>query len=300
MYVRLAFAVAINVDPDILIVDEALSVGDEAFQRKCIARIDAIRASGASVLFVSHSAGTVVELCDRAVLLDRGECLSIGAPKQVLARYQRLVYAPADKVPTLRDEMRARLECDSAEPMCMESAVEPDSGDEALESWYDPTLLSQEAIGYVARGAEIADARLETLDGRRVNVVAAGESYAYTFRVHFARAAVGVRFGMLFKTVTGVELAGAVTALPEQALATVEAGATIQVRFRFRCLLAPGVYFANAGVLALDGEGEQFLDRRLDIAMFRVLGRAARLATGHVDLRLGHDIELVPSLEMSS
>jgi lipopolysaccharide transport system ATP-binding protein len=64
--------------------------------------------------------------------------------------------------------------------------------------------------------------------------------------------------------------------------------------------LAPGVYFANAGVLALDGEGEQFLDRRLDIAMFRVTGRARRLATGHVDLRLGHEIEVDHRLETST
>src|SRR6185436_15204764 len=73
MYVRLAFAVAANVDADVLIVDEALSVGDEAFQRKCFARIRTFQESGGTLLLVSHSAATIVELCDRAVLIDQGE-----------------------------------------------------------------------------------------------------------------------------------------------------------------------------------------------------------------------------------
>ena len=77
MYVRLAFAVAINVTPDILIVDEALAVGDEAFQRKCHARIERLRNDGATILFVSHSAGMVIELCNRAVLLGCGGLLMV-------------------------------------------------------------------------------------------------------------------------------------------------------------------------------------------------------------------------------
>jgi len=85
MYVRLAFSVAIHANPDILIIDEALSVGDEAFQRKCFARIEQMQAKGTTILFVSHSAQAVIELCDRAVLLDAGEILLTGTPKQVVA-----------------------------------------------------------------------------------------------------------------------------------------------------------------------------------------------------------------------
>lgn len=91
MYVRLAFAVAISVDPDILVVDEALAVGDEAFQRKCFARIEQIRERGGTILFVSHAAQTVVQLCDRAILLDRGEVLLDGKPKIVVNQYQRFL-----------------------------------------------------------------------------------------------------------------------------------------------------------------------------------------------------------------
>jgi len=91
MYVRLAFSVAIHANPDILIIDEALSVGDEAFQRKCFARIEQMQAKGTTILFVSHSAQAVIELCDRAVLLDAGEILLTGTPKQVVGQYQRLM-----------------------------------------------------------------------------------------------------------------------------------------------------------------------------------------------------------------
>ncbi|MEO1373630.1 MAG: ABC transporter ATP-binding protein, partial [Cyanobacteria bacterium J06635_10] len=106
MFVRLAFAVAINVEPDILVVDEALAVGDEAFQRKCFSRIQAIQDSGGTILFVSHSASHVIELCDYAVLLDRGDLLLYGSPKSVITNYHKLIYAPADKIESLREEIK--------------------------------------------------------------------------------------------------------------------------------------------------------------------------------------------------
>jgi len=85
MVVRLAFAVAINVDPEILLVDEALAVGDIYFRQRCMRKVHELRARGVTILFVSHSAGTVAELCHRVVLLDQGELLTAGSPKRVLA-----------------------------------------------------------------------------------------------------------------------------------------------------------------------------------------------------------------------
>ena len=73
MYVRLGFAVAVNVDPDILLVDEVLSVGDEAFQRKCIERVEKFQQEGRTILFVTHAADLVRRICDRAIVLDHGE-----------------------------------------------------------------------------------------------------------------------------------------------------------------------------------------------------------------------------------
>ena len=83
MFVRVAFAAAIHVDPDILVVDEALAVGDAKFQRKCLLQIEKIRASGAAILFVSHSLETITSLCSRAIILENGALVSDGEPKAV-------------------------------------------------------------------------------------------------------------------------------------------------------------------------------------------------------------------------
>lgn len=117
MYVRLAFATAINVDPDILVVDEALSVGDEAFQRKCFARLEDIKDKGGTILFVSHGAQTIVQLCTRAILIDAGEKLLEGAPKRVVRQYQRLVNASTEGAALIRPQivaMRDTLQVDDS------------------------------------------------------------------------------------------------------------------------------------------------------------------------------------------
>jgi len=305
MYVRLAFAVAINVSPDILVVDEALAVGDEGFQRKCFARIEAIRDAGATVLFVSHSAGTVVELCDRAILLDRGELLMQGTPKHVISRYQKLLYAPKDRVAQIREEIRvssvdgvnaanhpaASGHGGTAAPGNLENIAAPE---DEIQPYWEEGLVSSSTVSYENRGAAIETPHLQTLDGHKVNVLVPGGTYIYTYRVRLERALVNVRCGMMIRSITGIEVGGASTSLPQNALPVVEAGEVINVRFRFRCLLAPGTYFLNAGVLAMLGEGEEYVDRQIDVAMFRVMPAADRLATGFVDL------DVVPQLSIAS
>jgi lipopolysaccharide transport system ATP-binding protein len=101
MYVRLAFSASIHVDPDILVVDEALSVGDEAFQRKCFSRIEEIKRRGATILFVSHAASTILQLCDRALVLYNGRRTYLGKPNSAIAIYQRILYAPPDRIDDL-------------------------------------------------------------------------------------------------------------------------------------------------------------------------------------------------------
>ncbi len=93
MYVRLAFATAIHTDPEIMLVDEVLSVGDEAFQRKCELKIDEIRRAGKTILLVSHALGTVRQLCNRSLLLNSGKIMAMGKTEEVLKEYDRMITA---------------------------------------------------------------------------------------------------------------------------------------------------------------------------------------------------------------
>lgn len=290
MYVRLAFSVAIHVEPDILVVDEALSVGDEAFQRKCFARIESIKASGATVLFVSHSATTVVDLCDRAVLIDAGEVLAVGEPKRIVTQYQKMLYAPRDRIGEIKAEIRGEP---ASAGNGADAASSVGSAFQFLPHW-DPGLMPPDSIGYERKGATIQDPCVWTLQGERVNVLVPGESYEYRYGVEFEREARFVRFGMMIRTTTGAEIGGTATSHLYDAITRVPAGDRFEVSFRFRCALAPGVYFLNAGALGDIGMGEEFLDRRMDVAMFRVMHTGKRLVTGFVDLDFAATAERSP------
>lgn len=294
MVVRLAFAVSINVDPEILIVDEALSVGDELFQRKCFSRIESIRASGATILFVSHSGSTIVELCDRAVLLDSGEKLMVGLPKQVVGRYQKLLYAPVDKRETVREQIRLADELKSPHeddgPLQAREA-RSDHAQDVRES-FDPGLMPISTIEYESCGAHIESPAVLTLAGERVNNLIRGKNYRYTYTVTFTSDAVNVRFGMLIKTISGMELGGAVSAgSPRDGLTYVEAGSSCKVEFRFCCTLNAGVYFLNAGVQGDVNGSATYLHRLVDVAMFRVLSDPENFATGIVDFSCHSELE---------
>jgi lipopolysaccharide transport system ATP-binding protein len=293
MVVRLAFAVAINVDPQILVVDEALSVGDELFQRKCFSRIEAIKNNGATILFVSHSGATVVELCDRAMLLDSGEKLAIGAPKLIVGKYLKMLYAPADKRTLIREEIRSgisNLYLGGKSTASLQAATDSESATETEgEEYLDPGLKPQSTMEYETRGAYIEGPQLLTLSGKAVNCIVRGRSYRYTYRVHFKRGATNVRFGMLVKSVSGLELGGGAS-LPTEAIPYVSPQTVAHVELRFTAALNPGTYFLNAGVVATIESEETYLHRILDACMFRVLPIANSTSTGTVYLNVRPDI----------
>lgn len=285
MVVRLAFAVAINVEPDILIVDEALSVGDELFQRKCFSRIEAIKNSGATILFVSHSGNTIVELCDRAVLMDAGEMLAVGTPKKIVGCYQKFLYAPADKRETFRKQIHQTDEHFLASTHILEDTSHEDlTPIEHSQEEFDPSLKPSSTIEYDSHGAYIESPVISTLSGEQVNNLIRGNIYRYIYTVRFSKDARNVRFGMLIKTSSGVELGGAISASSSKnAINHVPSGSTYKVEFRFRCALNPNVYFLNAGVIGNANDNETFLHRVVDIAMFKVQPEVNNLATGIID-----------------
>ncbi len=284
MYARLAFAVAINVDPDILVVDEVLSVGDEAFQRKCFARISEIKEGGCTILFVSHSASAVIELCDWAVLIDGGEVLVTDAPKKVIGYYHRLIFAPPQRQEHAR---RMLLEGRGDELLDQSLGGENQEMPEDDVGSFDPHLRSESTIAYESRGATIKDVYISTESGRRVNVLEQRRVYEIRYRVAFTHDAAAVGFGTMIKTLHGVELGGSATDGTSEMLDFVSAGDVIDVRHRFECNLLPGAYFFNAGCTgSIDGD-RVFLHRLLDVGMFRVLPNGKSSGTGCVDFRFG-------------
>ena len=288
MVVRLAFAVAIHVDPSILVVDEALSVGDELFQRKCFARIEAIRKMGATVLFVSHWGSTVVDLSDRAILLDQGELLTVGEPKHVVNSYQRLLYAPEEKRLEIRDDIVHAVGTDAEAASGGESAHacrQNLAGLEGAEEIFDPGLKPASTVVFESRGVRIGEARICTQDGRQVNGLVRGGCYRFQYEVVFERAVRDVRFAMLIKTITGMPLGGGLSAAsPGEGLQTAKAGMTCNVDFSFSCHLNPGLYFLNAGVFGNDGSVEEvILHRKVDVLAFRVLPVQGNRGTEIVD-----------------
>jgi lipopolysaccharide transport system ATP-binding protein len=282
MYARLAFAVAIHSVPDILISDEILSVGDEAFQRKCFARIEELKAGGGTILLVSHTAATILEICDRAILLESGEHLLTGSPKTVVSLYQKLLYAPNDQVEAVRDEIRREARTPGsleAEPCAASPGAEP----VADPAYFDPLLESKSALRYDVDGAELLEPMLLTRSGAPVNCLSRGERYVFRYTVRFEKDCVDVRFHTLLKTVTGLELGGGTHPGIGVAAQEMAAGSAVRVEFEFDAALNAGVYFLNCGVT---GSGGRQLHRIVDAIAFRMLPVDAASTFGHVSF--GH------------
>jgi lipopolysaccharide transport system ATP-binding protein len=305
MVVRLGFAVAISIKPDILVVDEALAVGDEAFQRKCFARIRGIQEKGGTILFVSHGAGIVVELCSRALMLDQGESLIAGAPKKFVSRYHKMIFAPREKIDKLKKEWREDpnrfdLAWDETEGEENESIndsatqINNRAKKESLQQpFYVPEMMPGSTVYYERRGAIIKNPHITTLEGKQVNMLVKGEKYIFTYKVNFTQPAFKVRFGMMIKTIIGLELTGGLSAPSGEGIDFVESGTTIGLKFHFRCKLNPGVYFLNAGVTGIVDGKETFLDRNIDIAMFRVQEETNSISPLIVDLIEHVDVTIV-------
>lgn len=317
MVVRLAFAVQAFVPKEVLIVDEALAVGDELFQRKCFAKIEEFKKQGGTILFVSHDGGAVVQLCNRALLLNEGELVISGPSKQVVNLYQKLLYAPSSKKESILSEMKqlsknwlleeeshlrksiigteivqANQEIQEIKPQ-EEEINDTNNTSNITKAMYDPHLISKNIIQYESRGAHIFDAEISTIEGERVNLLLPGKRYIWRYFVRFDHDFENVRFGMLIKTLNGLELGGATTSRAFKGIEKVNAGTMIRVEFEFQTKLFAGTYFVNAGVLGFVDNVEVYLDRGIDIGVFKIIYDENCLMTGIVDLGVVSQVYLL-------
>ncbi len=222
MYVRLAFSTAIHVDPEILIVDEALAVGDAVFANRCVRKFQELRERKITVLFVSHDLGLVKQLSDRAILLLHGQIEAEGAPKDVINRYIGLVL---EKQPPERKEERLRSSFRH--------------GDGASE------ILS----------VQILNARGETAES-----VASGEPVTVRVRSRFHRAVSDPMVGILIRTRIGMDVYGTNTRVENTALGDLAAGEELEVDFRIECWLTPQSYTLTVATQNADGTSHDWLD----------------------------------------
>ncbi len=165
MAVRLAFALQVSLPKEILVVDEALAVGDELFQRKCFAALEEFRAGGGTTLFVSHAAAMVKELCDRALFLDAGQLIQAGDCTPVVENYQKFLFMREPQRSAFRESLRqgSTAAADRGE---LPAAAAPAPGcEEPADGDFSPELKPQSQVVYPSQGARISNARVETLSG---------------------------------------------------------------------------------------------------------------------------------------
>ncbi|HVF41777.1 MAG TPA: ABC transporter ATP-binding protein [Pyrinomonadaceae bacterium] len=247
MFVRLAFAVASNVEPDILIIDEALAVGDAVFQHRCLRRIKEIQERGATVLFVSHDAAAVRALCSRAILLGAGRVLNDGPPSEVLNHYQKIVMEREQAY----EEEEAKTEDDGE--------GEARGGEELTPLRYD--------YRHGDGTAEIVGAELLDASRRQAGVVDSGTPLTLRVRARFNRDTDDAVFGFLINDSRGVHAYGTNTKEQRVELGPLRRGEVVEVSFAFDCWLGLDQFSVSLAVHSHAGVSYDWLDGAL---FFRV------------------------------
>ena len=291
MKARLAFAVSINVEPDILIVDEALSVGDAAFQRKCFAKMEEIRANGATILFVSHSEGSVVALCNRAIWISNGNQIIDGTPKLVTGLYMK--HINENKIDKSKIEKEYEGLKDNKEERQEESKEEKEQYNSKLkiknselknfsiEEYYNPALKPSSTIYYEEKGAKISDVKITTLDGKEVNILSQGNQYHIEFRINFLKN-IHCVVGCNITDKSGIYLSGAVypAILSYKEYTYFNQNSNILIKFNFTASLNENNYFLSC--MLVDNKGDE-LHKIKDAYMFKIL-RKSKTSNAFVDL----------------
>lgn len=293
MVVRLAFAVQAHIDPDILVVDEALAVGDEMFQKKCYAHLERLKERGTSILLVTHSCPQIIQHCDQALLLHKGVPRMLSEPARVTVIYQRLINADdAEWDAVLPGPLAVDGDPDHSGPAAIpsEPAQSSEAGAEqiARENWNDPELKPQTTEIYPSHGARIVEAWIECASGDRANVLDAQEDFSIVFRYVADETLSGLSFACHLASTTGQRISGQTyTPETEDAIApgNFAAGSSWEVRFHFHAGLWPGVYFVGGGILHPEDSARHIIHRVVDYKALRIISRTAQPTIGACNLR---------------
>lgn len=271
MQMRLAFAVATAHRPDVLIIDEALSVGDAAFQRKCFQLIESYRVAGTTLLFVSHDIETIKKICDRAIFIKAGYLADYDIAKKVCDIYEKFLFGGNR---TQIDQNKSKID-----------------EVESHTSKFDPTLTTNCEMIYGNGKANIEICWLEDVYGNKINIIEAGHSFRWCYRVKFNEDVEKPIFAMMIKTREGISLYGTDTTTIKVNHDKILADEYANITFTLVNTLAPGIYYFNCGVRHDSTEKIEFLSRRIDSAILKVIStQQTTIATGLIEMSANLEI----------
>ncbi|MGY0610881.1 ABC transporter ATP-binding protein [Luteimonas sp. A501] len=273
MFVRLAFAVAVHTDPDILIVDESLAVGDIYFQRKCYKRIEVLRQRGCTLLFVTHAVDLLLQLCDRGVVLDHGRLVYDGEARSAVGEYLRRVFgdnaAPAQDEADATDEQIAPADAEDAG----EAALARFNAAGSVDRFHLRAGYNRDESRLGVGGASTCDFMVVGPQGEGP-VVLARERFRIHVRYAIEEPSDRLVFGLRISTVDGTVAYSANTFSTTGKLMSRREPGVVAATFDLRCGLTPGQYFVTLGVSKFDDHGHEIfaLDRRVDSVILTVIG----------------------------
>ena len=275
MYVRLAFASAINVDPDILIVDEALSVGDMFFQAKCMARMRQMMEAGVTVLFVSHDTGSVKSLCQRGVFFEKGQLQKIGKASEVVASYISVVHGDMNqelKLQLQENIKNTEKSINSQKGKLDDEVFNNSIISEIFVSTDREAKLAEGASRYGEGGARILDIKLLNSQHYPTEQLDLKEDFTIQASIIFDKNLPTFCFGYLVRDIKGIDIIGTVTSIEKVHMPAVTEGEVYVVEMKATNMLNAGIYtltFAVELPVVLNQQ-HVFLDWVNDAIVFQV------------------------------
>ncbi|MBO5208803.1 MAG: ABC transporter ATP-binding protein [Lachnospiraceae bacterium] len=259
MFVRLAFAVAINIEPEILIVDEALSVGDVFFQAKCYHKFDEFKEMGKTILFVSHDLSSISKYCDRVVLLNQGVKLGEGTPKEMIDAYKQVLVGqytvPESGEESLLDDKQLQ-----------EVAAGQSDGVADKDANVNPDLLE-----YGSKKALIQEYYITDEKGTRTSAILKGSRFNIHMKVEMVEDIAAPIFAFTIKNIKGVEITGTNTMFEKSFLEPVKAGEIKEIIFTQEMNLQGGEYLLSLGVTGYEGDDFTVYHRLYDVLNLTVI-----------------------------
>lgn len=257
MFVRLAFAVAINIDPEILIVDEALSVGDVFFQAKCYHKFEEFKAMGKTILFVSHDLSSIAKYCDRVILLNQGDKLGEGAPKEMIDAYKQVLVGQY----VVKDES-TNLAMDASLQEAAAKAMEKEGSGQGI----NPELLE-----YGTGAARMVEYYVTDQNGTKTTAIIKGEEYSLHVKVNIMEDIPAPIFAFTIKNIHGTEITGTNTMIEKAFLDSVKQGDVKEITYTQKMDLQGGEYLLSLGVTGYEGDQFQVYHRLYDVLNITVV-----------------------------